>query len=297
MLLTDSANFSACETSADKKWHCDTILLTVAVTTNTLVILSKCLYVALLARNASLRELSYFWIIVNITIADIITCNMIIASALSCYFAIRGALSRLALNILLTVLTNAAYSMRFYLVGFSAVERYCAICLPHDYCNIKSINNAGKCSLVLWVAHVMLQAIKHLTILFVEKCYEDIFGDVYYSSLASLVINFIPLIIGAVLLIKMWKGVSEVANTNAAEQYFQELKDAGRYVTFSTLGIFCFLMIPSFTYLIAIVSGFNSNALKWALLLFQSTYGLVNMFLYVYFHPNTFTKEAISCVR
>ena len=276
------------------EWHCDsTAIVGSSMIANGIIIIFNIIYLALLTRNDALTKLNYFWIVLHLTVADIFVGLLLISNVLSCHLnhLLSNWIEKLLVNVFLTLLTETAFASRHYFIGLAILERYCAICKPHDYCNIQVVNSIGKCAAAIWSCQLLLSCLKHVAIIALKDCYEDIFGDMHSSGILTLINNSVPFFMGAVLLIFLWKEMKDMSQTTMSEQYYQELRNAAQYVTFSAVVCYVFVIIPSAIYLLTTLFTANNSTFKWIIIFLQSFYGLVNILIYAKTHPEHLTKR------
>ena len=254
------------------------------------------LHILILVNMAELRERRHFWILLNITLVDIISDVMYLIVKIWNLYNLQTSTNN-TIGIALTVIgLRSATICRYYQLTLASLDRYYAICKPFDYGNSRLINNIGKLSILSWIFNIAFYTFKvtftaedsclgALNTIMVsemsEKRYLDIFG-----TLTML----LPSVVTAVLLTKVGRELKRMSKRGNMTTDDREVREATRYII-RTCIMFYSTVVPLVGLVIlrmAIGDPENSyvKVLQVFVIIFQSFYGIGNVVLYGYLYPS-----------
>lgn len=285
----NGSHIQLCSPDHSTIWSCDSsALFGVTIATNLFSIILNLLQIALLSRVHELRILNFFWVVMNITIADILTGVALVTATIGCevHHLMEQKLARHIGDLLTSIFIDSAFVTRYFLMGLACLERFYAVCKPHNYGDNIFVNNIGKCAVAVWLFCLAAMSSKHVVIVLTEQCIEDIFGNFVLFSATTMLMTTLPIICIVALLIKQWLEIGNMADTAVTEKHYQELRTASKYVTYSSAVLLIVIFLPSMVYLVAVVFYFNSNIFKWIIVLLNSVSGILNIVVYRLLYPD-----------
>jgi len=257
------------------------------------------IHLLVLRQMTELRTTKYFWILVNITLSDIIT-SVLTPLYFSC--ELRVAIFKLppaaTYSLFLTFqgLIGFAVISRYSVLLIASIERYVAVCKPHGYKTNYIVRKIKICfgfALALTFIYSFLICVTHLP----ELCWSQL--KVVFASGKSSKLTFglltIPMcstsLVITVLMVKVWKKLKTVTKKPIGGQRNKTLLAASKYIIWiyvmhqilnsllAILVVLQFSIFSTFTFILEIVATFCVNF-----------YGIANVIVFAYFHPKYVSK-------
>jgi len=257
------------------------------------------LHLLVLHQMTELRTTKYFWILVNITLSDIMI-SIISSLYFSCELRVAiFKLSSVAIYILFCAaqgLIGFAVISRYSVLLITSIERYIAVCRPHDYKTNYIVRKIKMCfgfAIALTFIYSFLACVMYLP----ELCWSQlkvmsapgrtlIIGNVLLTipvSIESLAIT--------ILLVKVWRKLRIMTKNPIGGQSNKTLLAASRYI----IWIYVMHQISNFLLTILMVCQFTNFSTFLFILEIVATfcanlYGIANVILFAYFHPKYVSK-------
>jgi len=261
----------------------------ISLSLNIFTILVNILHIILMGKIAKCKQTTYYWILINMSLADIITSvtYSVLASCSLKQIAYESSKS-VAEYFLRTraAVTLATTAVRNFVLAVASYERYVKICLPLT-AEDKLLCHLGWVMAVVWAACYGVSLPVFLTDLD-DVCYGD-FTMAGILNLQSIIVSIILLTVPAgitfVCLFKVGRELKQMMGKHDIPGFNSEAHTAGRYII-----LICLLFYSSYTpSILAIALNYSDHvsndtvgALNWASFLVQSLYGTLNIVIYVY---------------
>lgn len=261
---------------------------------NCVSILSNVLHLLMLYQMEELKNTKYFWVLMNISISDVIySISKIIF--LNCWIrqSILTASRLVGYWLSKMVIAGVGYGafLRVLVFLVSSVEKYIGVCHPYKYSTHFFINNIKSLSGIIYffgvlssAAHIMIPELEFcwtpLTIQIAQKTQE--YNVVYASfGIQNTILSFII----SFLLMKVWKELQLMIQRNQSEDKL--VISASKYIILSYvvyqlnfIFVVVILICHVFNFSFSIIIVVEAVALS-----LLSMYGIINVFIFIYFHP------------
>jgi len=257
------------------------------------------LHLLVLCQMTELRTTKYFWILVNLTLSDIIN-SVITPLYFSC--KLRVAIFKLSsfatYSLFLTFqgLIGFAVISRYSVLIIASIERYVAVCRPHDYKTnyiVRKIKMTFGIAILLTFIYSFITCTTHLPGL----CWSQL--KVVFASGKSSILAFVLLTIPicsaslviTILLVKVWRKLRIMTKKPIGGQRNKTLLAASKYIIWiyvmhqimnsllAILVVLQFSIFSTFIFILEIVATFCVNL-----------YGIANLILFAYFYPKYVSK-------
>ena len=255
--------------------------------TNMASIIINVLHLLILRRIPGLKELNYFWVLVNLTFGDIVMSVGVILAVNCELWTLRNCF----ISVMSLALLTCAFQVRYWLLALAVLDRYYAVCKPFKYTTSKFLKNIGKWSAVAWILNAVLALAEVLTTCS-HLCFDGVADSVgktleevsMYSDVAVILVAVVPSMISTVLLVKTAVELRRMKQRSSATAEDKETRSATRYI------ICVFIMFYVSIIATAVHEGLNLTTkdsseidLNWltSIVLFtQLLYGIGNVILY-----------------
>lgn len=241
-----------------------------------------------------LKTTKYFWILVNITLSDIIT-SLSTILYFSCgirilifkkFFTLIPYLVYMTAQILVVY---AAVS-RYLVLLISSIERYIAVCKPHVYKTNYLVNNTNKFFGSAYFLALPYSVLIHGEILS-QLCWSPIkvgYASIKYRILPIVMLTFTILTLSLVItifLVKVWKKLRIMAKRPVATKSNKTLPAASKFVIW-TYTIHQITNLPLIIFLVYQLLETSEQVflIEASTAIFISFYGIGNVALFAYFH-------------
>jgi len=259
------------------------------------------LHLLILFQITELKNTKYFWSILNITLVDV-EFSIIMFFYFSCEVRVAiyklSAISMFSLFLAIQVLTAFAVISRYSVLIMASIERYVAVCRPHEYKTnyiVRKIKICFGLTIALTFLYSILICVTHLPL--PELCRSQL--KVTFASGRPLILTYglltIPIVSASlvitILLVKVWRKLRIMTKKPIGGQRNKTLLAASKYIISIyimhqllnvLLLIYTTLQLSNFStsiFIIEIVSTFCVNL-----------YGVANVILFAYFHPKYVSK-------
>ena len=285
-----------------KYGKCDIYNSIVFIPANIASIIINLFHLLVLRNMHGLKELNYFWILLNLTLGDI---GISIAITLSVICEIWNS-DNCIITILAYGFIGCTVQVRYWLLTLGVLDRYYAVCKPFKYKTSKFINNVGKLAAAAWT----LNALFAMTDAFITRscpCLDSVADSVYawildiaiYVDVAIVLNTVVPTVTSTVLLVKILAEVRRMKQRRSTTtKYDQETRSATRY----TIGIFIMLYLssmPTIAYVVLyMINSRYKTDFSWLVslgMLGQLLYGIGNVVLYGVLNKAYVTKIKSIC--
>ena len=283
----EELNSSYVYTCENSKGECDVYISTTLTCINAVAIIINILHLLVLRKIPGLKELNYFWVLVNITLGDI---SLSIAVILSTNCTLRLLNNNIVAAIIATLL-DCTFQFRYWLLAQVVLDRFYAVCKPFKYATSKIINNFGKLAAVGVTTNFALALAKVFSSLR-SLCYSDILGPIVtepsdvskYLDFVTILAAVLPIVISTVLLRKIFKELKQMEQRRNMTTEDKETRAATIYVI-GTCILFAVSILPTLVLMAVYLAkddSFNPDIswLEVLTLLAHLMYGIGNVVLY-----------------
>lgn len=262
---------------------------------NCLSIIINILHLLVLSQIKEIKA-NYFWILMNLGVSDVLYS---ISSIAFYNCETREAILQLSrptsywMSKLALAAIGCAACLRFLAFFVSSFEKYIGVCKPYEYSTHFFIRNIKSVSVLIYFlgllssfAHIMIPEIKFCwTPLATQMVPKTLEYNVVYISFG--IQNIILSQIISAMLVKVWKELKIMTQRNFPEDKL--IISASKYI------IWCFIVYQVnllFVIIILICHSvkFLSSSIiidvETAVQILLSMYGVENVFMFIYFHPN-----------
>jgi len=261
---------------------------------NCLSIILNILHLVVLNQMKEIKTTKYFFILVNFGISDII---FSISSILYFNCGVREAILQLHAPAAywISKLTFAGVGggavLRFLAFLLSSIEKYIGVCKPYKYSTHFFIKNF-KCLTALINIFGLLSLIALGMIPEIEFCWTSLIIQIIPSTLEYKVVyswfavqNFTLSLLISVILVKVWKELKAMIQRNSSEDRL--VISASKYIIWSYVVYQLNLLFVIVVLICQTLNFFSSLAItvEAIIAIFVSMYGIVNIFVFIYFHP------------
>jgi len=261
---------------------------------NCLSIIINVLHLILLNRMKELKRTKFFWILVNISLSDILYS---ISDAVFFSCKLKEIVKQLQMptahwvskSLILAIGCGTFSRVLVFLV--SSIEKYIGVCHPYRYGTHFFVKNIKSMTVVFYFlgflnffASNMLPKLEFCwTPIAIQIVSREMGYSVVYMlyALELLALSFIT----SVFLVKVWKELKLMSQRNLPED--ELVISASKYIIWSYLLyqlhfslVVVFLICQSFSFLAKLTVVLETISAS----LF-SFYGIVNVFMFIYFHP------------
>ena len=267
--------------------QCNIYGSTILTCTNVAAIIINLLHLPVLRNMPRLRELNYFWVLVNISLGDLFMSMTTILST-NCLVQV---LNNRVVVALIHVLINTTFQARYWLLALALLDRFYAVCKPFKYTTSKVTNNVGKLSALGWSLNLLLSMIKTFASL-EGLCFSDVVGPVIkkpsdiskYLDFAAILAALVPSIISTVLLVLVAKELKRMNQRRNETGEENDTKSATRYII-GTFIMFYVSLIPTVILLVVYITKDDNSEIDVTWLevltfLAHVLYGVGNTLLY-----------------
>ena len=272
----------------------------VYIPTNTASIIINLLHLLVLRNMHGLKELNYFWVLVNLTLGDI---GMSVAGILIVNCEIWNSGNCFTIIVSYAVI-GCAFQVRYWLLTLAVLDRYYAVCKPFKYATSKFINNVGKWAAVGWILNAMLT----LTDAFLscsrfcfdslEEPFPELSLDVSkYLNITIILSAVLPAMVSKVLLIKISVELKRMKQRRNATVEDKETQSETRYIR-NVFVMFYVSIIPNLVLVISFMIKIDTSGAVWltSFALFTNLlYGIGNVVLYGVLHKAYVTTVKSIC--
>ena len=270
----------------------DMLWLGILLSVNTLSVMINCMHMFVLRKIQRLRDRSYFWILLNLTLVDTAVA-ISVALIVSCtrpwlqkvdYGKILGAA--------LLVSGESSSMCRYFQLTLASLDRYYAVCRPFEYANSRLLNNIGKLSFLGWITNI-LPSLAQFLVAPNAICLGALWPfttqhkyTVYIFLWGSLNM-LLPSIATAILLTKAIRELKRMQKRSSSmTDDDREVKNATKYVLVTCI-LFYITVIP--LVLLALMRTkldyYDIYDMYLFVALCQSLYGVLNVVLFGFFNP------------
>ena len=266
-----------------------------SVTLSVISVVINLLHILILVNMAELRERRHFWILLNITLVDIISDVMYLIVKIWNLYNLQTSTNN-ARGIALTVIgLRSATICRYYQLTLASLDRYYAICKPFDYGNSRLINNIGKLSILSWIFNIAFYTFK-VTFTAEDSCLGALntimvseMSEKRYLNIFGTLTMLLPSVVTAVLLTKVGRELKRMSKRgNATDD--REVREATRYIIGTCIMFFSSVVPLVGLVILRMAIGDPENSyvkvLQIFVIIFQSFYGIGNVVLYGYLYPS-----------
>jgi len=261
---------------------------------NCLSIILNILHLVILNQMKEIKTTKCFWILVNFSISDLVYCFFSIL-----YFncEVKHAILKLHaptaywISKVIFAGMGCGTILRFFVFLLSSIEKYIGVCQPYKYSTHFFINNF-KCVAGLTYTLGLLSPIALGMVPEIQFCWTSVTLQVVpqtleYKLVYSLfaVQSFILSLLISVILVKVWKELKVMSQRNSSEDKL--LISASKYIIWSYV---VYQLNLLFVIVILICQTFNlistfAITVEAISAIFVSMYGIVNICMFIYFHP------------
>jgi len=261
---------------------------------NCLSIILNILHLVVLNQMNEIKTTKYFSILINFSISDII---FSISSILYYNCGVREAILQLhaPASYWISKLAFAGIGggavLRFSAFLLSSIEKYIGVCQPYKYSTHFFINNF-KCLTALINIFGLLSLIALGMIPEIEFCWTSLTIQIISSTLEYKVLyslfavqNLILSFLISVILVKVWKELKVMIQRNSSEDKL--IISASKYIIWSYVVYQLNLLFVIVVLICQTLNFFSSLAItvEAIIAIFVSMYGIVNICMFIYFHP------------
>ena len=237
----------------------------VYIPTNTASIIINLLHLLVLSKIPGLKELNYFWVLVNLTLGDI---GMSVAGILIVNCEIWNSGNFFTIIVSYAVI-GCAFQVRYWLLTLAVLDRYYAVCKPFKYATSKFINNIGKWAAAGWILNAMLT----LTDAFLscslfcfdslEERFPELSLDVSkYLNITIILSAVLLTMVSKVLLIKVFVELKRMKQRRNATVEDKETQSETRYII-NVFVIFYVSIIPNLVLVISFMIKIDTSGAVW----------------------------------
>jgi len=257
------------------------------------------LHLLVLCQMTELRTTKYFWSLLNITITDMMV-SVITPLYFSCELRVAifklSSVSTYSLFLAIQVLMGFAATCRYSVLLIASIERYIAVCRPHDYKTNYIVRKMERCfgvAIALTFIYSFLICAAQLP----ELCWSQLkivfaFGksSILTYVLLTVQICSISLVI-TILLVRVWRKLRIMTKNPIGGQRNKTLMAASRYI------IWIYVMHQVLNVLVVIFLTLQLSNYSTIIFLVEivatlcvNLYGIANVIVFAYFHPKYVSK-------
>ena len=271
---------------------CDSHASAVFVSLNVISIIINLLHILILTTMSELRKRNYFWILLNLTLTDILA-SVAFSVGVSCMFyqLQMYADSKIASGVILLAMDTTSLS-RYFQLTLASLDRFYAVCRPFDYNDSKLLKNIGKLFLLSWIVILSLG----IANIFVssDMCFSKVGpflgkqGDTNYMQVVLVFAIVIPSVATAVLLGKAMNELRAMKKRRNMSEEDREVRSATKYIIVSCI-LFYSTVVLTFTFVVINIS-MNiktdvNRVFQWVAVAFHTLYGVGNVIMYGWLNP------------
>ena len=246
-------NLTAIKSCSNITQACDSYSSAILISLNICSAIINLMHIGLLISTS--KRSGYFWILVNLTIADIVA---------ALFFAVRSWCGMYALQLssgnilgaaILSLGMQTASQVRYFELTLASLDRFYAVCRPFDYSNSRLVNHIGKMSILCWIFNLLFVTVK-ISITSFDACLStrglvSNSARMRYMQMISFVLTALPALATAVLLGKTAKELHRMKQRGNAREDNKEIKTATKYI----IGVYIILQYRCSTYYVPSTQG------------------------------------------
>ena len=265
------------------------------VSLNIISVIVNLLHILVLVNMPGLKEKNYFWILLNLTLADIVgAIALAISSSCSIYELLISAETAIGVALILFG-QQSSLMCRYFQLTLACFDRYYAVYKPFDYNTSRLINNIGKLSALSWIITTSIPIVK-VSLTVDEACLGEFstyeisistpngWFDIFTSCFIA-----VPSLVTAVLLIKVSRELKRMSARGNMTSEDREVKSATRYVIGTCVMFYCSVIPLVAGLCLHGIIGDPRNPIIRAFLITiaicQTLYGIGDVILYGFINP------------
>ncbi|XP_067943331.1 rhodopsin, GQ-coupled-like [Watersipora subatra] len=273
------------------------IYATFIISVNVIFMLANMLHMYILSRSAKQCKRSYLFILLNISLVDILVSFYHVAV----YNPLLPCLPSLTLDITFALIQEVGITVaqcRYNLLALASFDRYFAVCKPYQYSNSKVLNNIGKVLLSVWLINtalsVPLSISPDVACLMSGKVRENSATAKGVVTILVMCINFlVSLLLTTLCLVAVFREVKRMKKRNL--QADDKILIKSSHYVIGTIAMFYIFVSPMFIdlflYFIPLPSTrvphyVAAQTIVWL----QSLYSVGNIAFYAFLQPEYVTK-------
>ena len=237
--------------------ECNIYISSTNISINVIAIIINIIHIIILKTIPGLSKRNHFWILVGITLADILVAISLALNTSCMIHDIQLSANNIVGSAFLLVGKESTAQSRYLLLLLASLDRFYAVCKPFKYGTSTVVNNLGKASLVMFIVSVVIPVVKLLAMP-ESLCLSNETGPVLFNdstknkallSVISFSLMLLPAVATAILLGNVgWELKKMKKRAGGIED--QELKTASKYVV-GTCIMFYSTVVPHFLFKIA----------------------------------------------
>jgi len=286
--------------------QCNHLFVNIHDGVNYLSIVINILHLLILSQMREIKATKYFWILVNISISDIMYS---ISSIL--YFNCWVKQSILQLSIptahwiskFIIAVVGSGTTFRYLVFLVLSTEKYIGVCHPYKYSTHFFINNIKSISGLIYLLGLLvsfaLTMIPEMKFCWTTLKIQYVSATIEYKVVYLLygAINLALSVLITCILVKVWRELKAMSQRNSNEDKL--VISVSKYTIwcyifyqFNILLVVVFVLCQTFNVFLAIATVVEATS---AVLL--SIYGIGNIFMFIYFHPKYIdrVKSILNC--